>query len=515
MQIICYEPPPDYAVIDAETTELEEGEIPQTEFWGYADKKGYERFETTKSLIKFLRKVERKVLLHHTAFDIIQLMVDGFYDIEILRSNKSRGKLIQCRLMQKHMTQNTFSVFPESMAKLFKPFGYEKSSLKQLAKRNYEDCVNGLDTFLRLDSLFFDLVGVHPLGVGTVAGTTFKAAESVAGKMPCNLHFIDAYRGGRVEVFSVNRQMASLFDINSSYPRSFLEAKEKEELWHVRVKTSDWIGPLFWADVQDMLLFPNGEFESWVFKSNWERYIEPYADKTKIKILSRHSIDTSWLTRCADLVLDIFNKKAANTGNALAVVCKFLLNAFYGRIGLKPESERVRILDYEPFNVNEAWKLGKGKWIAFDTVERKVRSNYPFAAFITDNARARLYESFKRNRPLYGDTDSIFTTNKNFVGETGKSCGSFCYKKRSVFRARNVKDYEFDGEETVKGGIPGKPFTVWTMNRFARGKPVALMTRKRETELRKRHVNKDGTTSPHVVSKQNMKQLKELWHIEH
>lgn len=486
---------PDYAVIDVETTNLRHGEIPRTKFWGYADSKGYKRFETSRSFVRFLKTQSPKILLHHSNFDVIQLLVDGFTDIKILRSHN--GRLIKS-CFGEHILQNTLTAFPVSLREIFKAFGYEKSSLKNLDKRNYEDCVNGLECFLGLNDLFFNLVGVYPLSVGTVAGTTFRAAEMTAGKMPKDLRFFVAYRGGRVEVFSTNEFDASSYDINSSYPRSFLEADKREELLHVEVTTRDWHCPLFDSREHGMLLFPNGTFNSYVFRSNWEKYIEPYVEKTRLKILSKHPLDFSWICRLRDLVNTIYDKKSSTDSKGIKLCCKFLLNAFYGRIGLKPETERCEILDYKRLGDDvTSYRIG-GKWVCFDKVEREVRSNYGFASFITDNARARLFQAFKRNTPYYGDTDSIFTSSKprDFSESIGESCGLWSFKGTKKFKARNVKDYEWNGEQTVKGGVPGKEFLTWTLKQFAAGKTVIALKRERRTELRKRVVLPNGETIP-------------------
>jgi hypothetical protein len=488
----------DFAVIDVETTRIQSGHIPKTKFWGYADSKGYERFETSKKLVKFLVKQSPKFLLHHSNFDVIQLLVDGVYNINILRSH--RGKLIRCSLFH-HTLQNTYTVFPVSLGLIFESFGYEKTELGRLAKRNYEDCVNGLDCFCKLDSLFCRLVGVSPLECGTVAGTTFKAAQKIAGKLPCDTRYIEAYRGGRVEVFDTNRKQATNYDINSSYPRSFLEVKEKETLLTVKVKTEDWTAPLFDSQTEDMLLFPNGTFVSHVFKSNLERYILPYAEKTKIKVLEREKIDCSWLVKLKELVNKIYDKKQSTGDEGTRLACKFLLNAFYGRIGLKGESERAVISD-EPRDGDEVlnYKLGTKKWLSFFTVEHEAKANYPFAAFITDNARGRLYEAFKQNEPLYGDTDSIFSTRNRgqFKGKVGESCGDWSAKRTRLFRARNVKDYEFGREYVLKGG---EGHMEWTLKRFAQGKTAQKIERERKAELRKRIVLPNGETIPVTVNK--------------
>jgi len=484
----------DYAVIDVETTEIRDGELPRTLFWGYADERDYERFSSTKKLVKFLEKSSPKCLLHHSDFDILQLLVDGFYDLRILKSH--HGSVIQASLGV-HTMQNTLKVFPVKLAKIFDAFGYKKTSLKYLDKRNYEDCVHGLDCFLQLNELFYNLIGVAPLSVGTVAGTSFRAAELRAGRMPKNLNLLGSFRGGRVDVFNTSVQTAHKFDIHSSYPASLLEVPERDELWHVAVQSDDWIGPLFDSRVEDLLLFPNGCFRSWLYKSTWERYIEPYADDTRIKILSRHKINLGWLVKLRDLIQRIYDLKSSSPNAALVLCCKFLLNAFYGRIGLRGVSERVRILDHRIDGPQvDCYKI-RNKWLCFEEVHRDTRSNYPFAAFVTDNARGRLYEAFKRNTPLYGDTDSAFVANSRFKGQQGKACGQWEFLGKGMFHARNVKDYEFDGEETLKGGH-GK--TIWTFKRFAKGLSPINVVRTRKTPLRKRIVLPDGKTEPLQVN---------------
>lgn len=485
----------DYAVIDVETTEIADGEIPKTKFWGYADEHGYKDFKTSKALCKFLdREAEPRVLLHHSNFDVIQLLVDGTENIWPQKSHNN--KLITC-LFGHHWLLNSYSTFPLSLGQIFSAFGYKKSSLDNLEQRNYEDCVNGLDCFLRLNDLFNQLVFVEPLKKHTIAGTGFAAAEKCAGKLPKCLLFLDAYRGGRVEVFDLREQEASNYDINSSYPRSFLEAPEETELWEIEVNSSDWFCPLFDADTTDLLLFPNGNFRSYVFSDVWDNYIAPNCEKTKIKIRKRTKIDLTWLTKLRPLIETVYERKENSTGG-VKLACKLILNSMYGRIGLKGESERCRILDYEPDGDDIAiYPLGNGRNLVFDKVIREPRSNFSFAAYITDNARGRLFQSFYENNALYGDTDSLFTANKGFKGEQGNQCGQWKFEGRGAFKALNVKDYTFDGEETRKGGSGG---VNWTLKRFARGLSAKQVNRERITQLRKRKINDDGTTEPLKIS---------------
>lgn len=483
----------DYAVIDVETTNIEADEVPRTKFWGFADATGYKYFRRTDDFLRFLRRdCPPRRLLHHGNFDIMQLLLDGA-QLQINRSHN--GRIINCSLYG-HRTTNTLSAFPVALKKIFKAFGFKKTSLKDLRKRNYEDCVNGLKCFVELDNIFLRLVGVSPLQRGTIAGTSFMAAENFAGKMPKDLRFIDSYRGGRVEVFDTNKTNCSKFDINSSYPASILACPETSRLLHIEAQTGDYYCPFFDTRTDDMLLFPNGKFKSWVYEDVLEDHILPYATKTKIKILSRHTIDFSWLNALKELIQKVYDLKQTSPDPAIREVCKFFLNSFYGRIGLRGESERARVLDY-PVDGDDILceYIGRKRWLVFDKIERESRSNFPFAAYITDNARGRLYRAFVQNAALYGDTDSVFSrAGKNrFVGRIGRNCGDWKYEDRKIFNARNVKDYRFGRKTIRKGGSHG---IIWTFKQYASGDPAREVWRKRRSGIRKREIQADGTTIP-------------------
>lgn len=488
----------EYAVIDVETSRIEEGKIPKTKFWGYADCSGYRNFKTSAELSKFLRQTPPRVLLHHTNFDVLQLLVDGLAR-EIQIQSSHRGKLIRCQWGE-HTLQNSYAAFPMSLGKIFKAFGYEKTSLGRLEKRNYEDCVNGLECFLRLDSLIESYCGVSVLHRGTIAGTAFKAAERIAGKMPLDLRYVEAYRGGRVDVFDTRQQTAHGYDIHSSYPASFLAAPKSDWLYHVRVnRHEDYFGAYFDESVSDMLLFPNGSFSTWVYKSNLDRYLKTPGDD--LSLLERVKIDFTWLQEVCPLIREIYERKAAATDEAVSTACKLLLNSFYGRIGLRGATERASI-QKEPSNGDDSvsYQIGKRHWLCFTTVEREARANFPFAAWITCNARARLYEAFTLTAAIYGDTDSVFSRcpESKFPMSQNEACGSWGYLGKGLFQAQNVKDYVFGKKIARKGG---SGFLQWTIKDFASGRKVRSVTRNRRSGIRKRMVNSDGTTTPIIVAR--------------
>jgi len=478
--------------MDVETTLLKNGERPKTKFWGYYDGENYERFETTGKFLRFLKSQPPRTILHHANFDVIQLLMDGA-EMEIHKSHN--GRLIKCGLGE-HITLNSFSCFPIALKQVFAAFGHKKTDLSKLAKRNYDDCVLGLQCFMALDEIFQNLVGVSPLQKGTIAGTGFAAAEKTAGKMPKDLRFLEAYRGGRVEVFDTREMLASKYDICSSYPASILNAPEKDTLLKLRVTTKDFYCPFFDSNVADMLLFPNGTFSTFIYESNLEKHIAPFMEKTDVKVISRHNIDLRWLCKLKELVAMAYERKQSSEGG-VRLICKLLLNSLYGRMGLKGESERARVTNY-PVDGDDiiCEYIGKKRWLVFEKQQRECRSNYPFAAFITDNARCRLFQAFKQNGAVYGDTDSLFTRSEDFIGECGEECGKWKYEGRNKLKAQNIKDYVFGDEEVRKGG---SDFLTWTLKRFASGGNVVATHRERRTGLRKRTVLPNGETVPLVV----------------
>jgi hypothetical protein len=512
-----------YAVLDVETTMIADGELPRTLFWGLADETSYYKFNTTKALLKFLKTYESHTILHHSNFDVLQLLLDGA-PLDIQRTHNAR--IIRCKLFN-HSLLNSYSAFPLSLAAVFDCFGYSKSPLTcpthehdkesqydtcapcrhALHKRNFEDCKDGLDSFLRLDEIFSRLVGQSPLERGTIAGTAFRSAQECAGyKLPVDTRYLEAYRGGRVEVFNTNDTVAEKFDINSSYPFAFIDAPDNDSLLAVTVKTNDHYCPLFDASVDDCLLFPNGRFVSWVFESNLQRYLEPVWTKTTIKVIKRIKIDLRWIKAVVPLIEKLYRKKndAKQKGDkAIETASKLLLNSLYGRIGLKGESERCRVMDYRPDREDcTTFQLSRSRYLVFDSIFREVKSNFPLAAFITDNGRARLYRGLVGARAYYGDTDSVIspTAGKffNAYEKCGSAIGEWKYEGKEKFKAQNVKDYFWGSEEVRKGGAG---FIQWTLKTMAAGNSPRQIVRERISELRKRVTTFNGETLPVVVNK--------------
>jgi hypothetical protein len=471
---------------------LKDGEIPTTKFWGAADCRGYKRFETTAALGRWLRQQPPRVWLHHGNFDVLQLLCDGA-NISITKCHN--GKLILSKWGSQSLL-NSFALFPFSLARIFDFFGYSKRGLDDLDARNKDDCELGRECFLRLAEKFREVSDVNPLTRHTISGAAFHAAEQVAGTMPKDLRYRSAYRGGRVEVFDLRGGAASKYDINSTYPFSILDAPAVGVLLRVRVTTRDFYCPFFDAGNVDHLMFPNGTFETWVFEDTFERYIKPVMWNTRVKVLSRKRFSFAWFDRLKPFIRRVYQRKAESSG-VEREACKLLLNSLYGRIGLSGRHE-IAVIGDKVADGDEVfyYALRNGKFLSFRQVERPSRSNFPFAAYVTDNARARLFNSFARNEALYGDTDSVFVRSQDFHGQIGLDCGEFKYEGRDNFAPKSVKDYVFGEKESLKGGYGS---TIWTLKRFASGQGAAEIERSRQTELQKRTVLPDGRTVPLIV----------------
>lgn len=504
----------EFSVMDVETSMLTHGETPRTKFWGFFDGNSYRTFETTKQFAKYLKGLRPQRIYHHFNFDVLMMLADS---VPVRPFRAHHNRIIESKLYG-HTLLNSYSIFPCKLESILNAFGYKKEKLTDLKKRNYGDCVYAHDCFGKLAAQVESICGVNPLTKRTIAGVGMAAAKLVAGKLPVDLRFLKAYRGGRVECYDLRPHgniadfqelwseqeympqfsdvvagEVSKFDINSSYPQAMVEAPKKATLYKIKVKCGDFYCPFFDARRTDKLVFPNGEFTSYVFADNYERYIKPNCEDTKIKIMSKHIFNFEWLTNVRGLVADIFAAK--RDGNLpMQLASKLLINSLYGRMGLRPEREAIFISDKIAAGSDvTAFPLPSGEWLSFVTVQTKPVSNYPMAAYITDNARARLYASFVKTDALYGDTDSTFTKKAKSGLQCGQNLGQWKDEGRESFQAYGVKDYQYGGKEVRKGGSSS---LVWTLRSVLGRKPVVQNSRERKTSLDKRRVLSDGRTSP-------------------
>lgn len=505
-------------VLDYETTLLRDGERPRTRFIGVAISAGYFRFSNTRKLLRWLKAWPVKLtLLHHTNYEILCLLCDGA-KVNIQRSHK--GRVHKSSLLQ-HTLLNSYSIFPVPLRDILKAYGFDKVGLSRLSERNYSDCVHGRTSIIGLANEFEKLTGVNPITCGTIAGTGLRACELVAGKMPMDARFQWVYRGGKTEAYQFGDcGMAPKWDINSSYPRSILECPSYATLCEAWVDVKDQYAPFACTQYNKGLIFANGVFKTWFYEENFNQYIEPYVEKLKLRIVKRYKIDLSWLVALKPLFQRMYNLKRENTG-AIKEVAKLFLNSAYGRMVLKGEHESVIISDRIAVGDTIRFFPIRGqRFISFKSMFRPQRSNYPFGAWITDNARARLFPACKLNNALYTDTDSVFTNSTTFLGVVGNGCGEWKQEKvkerdngkqgdkRIVLNpewagktiapliVRGLKDYEWGGEIAYKGGTG---HYLWTLKQFAAGGKVQKIVKQRGALAAKRLILADGKTEPLII----------------
>lgn len=457
------------AVLDAETTWLKIGERPRLLFWGLADETGYRRFESTSALVKYLQSAATLRIFHHHDFDPIILL----WDRAPLTVRSMRSGRILSSTLGRHELRNSLAVFPSSLKAILESCGFQKRGLDDLDARNVDDTVSALAAFERLGALWRDLYGVDPLRdrYMTAAGVSFAAAQRVAGDLPVDLRDRHLFRGGRVEAArlgAVGTRQA--FDIQSSYPASFINAPETDELLIGVATVRDATAPpplmRLTAD-RSKLLFPVGRFRSTVYKSNLDRITStPGHGIVSFRVDSRETVDLSWVRNVEPLIKHAFEgrKEAKRRGDkAQAFMQKILINSIFGRIGKKLENEHVHhetdpdIIEKDEIgnsDESERWNLPDGTSITFEPrSDPRTRANYRLAAWITDTARRRLWEGLARvDDPVYWDTDSVYCRS-GVPGRIGEELGDWASEGSAEMSIRGAKDYTFGAERKMKGGV--------------------------------------------------------------
>jgi hypothetical protein len=515
------------AVLDVETTPIRGNERPQNIFWGLAvDGEDYRYFPSAADCNRYLsQRNEPLCIYYHHDYEICQWLCEEIpIEIGFVRG----GRVLSARTNERHDWRNSYALFPTSLQEILESAGYKKPGmnckehediihdapnckrcLEALFERNHADTVDALSAFQRMASILENITGMDPFAHLTIAGYAFQYAQKVAGRLPEEFRFHEAYKGGRNEAFTIGDcGKVECFDINSSYPYSFVDAPEKDTLIHARVNVRNEMkipGTPFCSKWNDKLMFPVGEFDTWFYMSNFERYADKHKCLLSLEFLDIVNVDLGWVRRCGPAIKELYDarnlaKSKQDTSTAFCI--KILLNAWYGRLGLKMDREVASVSDMVP-NGSEVtyYRLPGGKYLSFSKQFVSSKANYPFAAFVTDNARFRLFDGMASSskRVHYCDTDSIYCA----VGggkhlKQGIGLGEWKKEATGNLYIHNCKDYEFtDSKDDVtkikrKGGAHS---TEWTIRRVLSGQNVSEKDKQRRSEYSKRIVNKNGTTN--------------------
>jgi hypothetical protein len=520
------------AVLDVETTPIRGNERPTNLFWGLAiDGEDYRHFSSTDECNLYLAQREDSLTIYyHHDYEICQWLSDGVpIDIGFVRG----GRVLSATSHDgKHEWRNSYAIFPSSLKEILESAGFAKPKLNcakhedvihaapkckkclaALFERNHADTVDALVAFQRLADILRDVTGMDVFSHLTIAGFAFKFAESVAGRLPEEFRFHNSYKGGRTEAFTLGDcGVVDCFDINSSYPFSFIDAPKRDLLVRATVTVKDERkapGTPFWNKWNDKLMFPVGQFETWFYSSNYERYADRHKVVSDIQIHESVDVNLSWVCNVAPAVNALFARRAQAKkagDNATAYCIKILLNAMYGRLGLKVDREIASVSPTVPNGSDVTYyRLPGGKYLSFSRQFVSAKANYPFAAFITDNARFRLFDGMASStkRVHYCDTDSIYCAKGGGKHlNLGNGLGEWKHEATGKLYIHDCKDYEFvdsagDGEVEIKrkGGSSSKE---WTIRRVLSGQTVHEVEKQRRSHYSKRIVHDNGTTSPLV-----------------
>ena len=282
----------------------------------------------------------------------------------------------------------------------------------------------------------------------------YMGQEATPTLIPRHLHFVrckedeclgclhtwvrQGYYGGRTEIHRMKGVNLKYYDLNSSYPASMMldmpagnkiESKTYEPERYaakytgfvectVYIPPECEIPPLPFRADSGKLLFPSG-----VFSGTWSTEELALLDHPRVKGHVISVVRCVWYRRVSvfvDMVTDLYkyrDKSLPGYDTGLSTLAKLILNALYGKFGMKEERESIVMLDEgekPPVNSKPAGgDISLGIWY-----ETKIQSPCyvipQIAAHITALARVRLWHVMKSaldagGKLYYCDTDSVIT----------------------------------------------------------------------------------------------------------
>jgi len=390
------------------------------------------------------------------------------------------------------------------------------------------------------------------------------------------------YCGGRVEVFETWADCLRYYDINSSYPRAMLEpmpvgpaiemdGEPPERFWFNGGPNKKYIGFIEadvyvpeWTHIPVLpvkdkktgkLVFPTGRLRG-VWES--EELALAIAEGATI-VRWGHSVWYEAVAIFEEFVRELYayrDKENPKYDEGLAEICKIMLNASYGKFGMKTRRRQLFLYD-DPKMPENSVPLTNDPESVIYVAEEEVDAPYimpQIAARVTALGRIRLFNAMKaascqtcwprvcgcrvgkgehRKRVIYSDTDSVITPTilptSSVLGDlkdehpehAGKLIGKFISPKVYMMGLEPV-DFPWEGDyfEKVKAkGVQdrrrstieklekGKTIYQFRLEKvgilaregFVRGPGQILIPRRILLDKGKREVLKDGTTRPWIV----------------
>lgn len=232
------------------------------------------------------------------------------------------------------------------------------------------------------------------------------------------------YFGGRTEVFAgLSNENVTQYDMRSAYawgygdtiPGAFQDISRTVPkgdnflaLVTVTVPRSQWVPPVPFRSQGGTLIFPTGEWETWLAGPEY-RMIEPSGMIRSVHKVYRFA-DSDALSGFAKKIFALRNETQCPVEKAL---CKVLLNTAYGCLGAHPTFPKVLI---RPKVVPPGAEVIKPGVYRVQNRPKFSLSHVPAAAVIASRVRARLWAALSTcgldgpggESAYYCDTDSVF-----------------------------------------------------------------------------------------------------------
>lgn len=308
-------------------------------------------------------------------------------------------------------------------------------------ERDYLLRYNMRDSEISQKFIKFLYKSFHDLGATpklTLASTSMSLFKNKYLKETYYRHSINdlieqfkGYYGGRCEAIGRGYiEGYEYYDFNSLYPfcmtkifphPNTLRTTRKPQMSYIRdyeglsevtVEAPYMDYPLLPYRHDNKLLFPTGEFRATYTNLELRKALDlGYSIKTIHKI---HYFNKE-CEPFRDFVNDLYRKRKEfkELGNPMEYVVKICMNSLYGKFGQKfqdrdnwipiPETleDMDKLIHYE--RVGQFLRIKKG------TEEPKAYCIPAFASYVTAYARLHLYDSIIKTKPIYYDTDSLFT----------------------------------------------------------------------------------------------------------
>lgn len=506
------------------------------------------------------RYKNKKVFAHNAEYDLSVIYDNIFnFDKEAIFNNRfiyaTNGV---CKFA------DSMNIFPGSVKRIGELLGKQKQELeeeyktgkvKEISGKMIEYCIRDCEIIYEALFTIFNEVGSIRV---TLAGLSLDYFRRKFQKFHIDYNdklgksFFESYYGGRNEAFFIGSCQASCYDINSMYPYAMVNSyfpnpKNLKNIHNItpeklqknylpyfegcaKVKIKHYYNNYGFLPLRKngKLLFPVGNFSGW-YNFNEIRFALQHK-VIEIKKVFEVVYSEAMQSPFKEYAETLYKKRQHEKNDLYREIYKLLMNSLYGKFAQKIKSETIYIENIDlQFNIikeyarkNQLIKIvpfndsRKDCFIEVKTKHAFLYHSIPlFSSYITSHARVHLLTQilkYKKNKPLYCDTDSIFFKNDPNIKDS-LELGAFKKEKKTVTEIRGLKNYSYSSPENKRidkiKGIPKNAIfengkykyknllkTKESMRRNLL--PGVQVEREKVLKLtyEKRIVNANGTTQP-------------------